>query len=108
VIGDPLLLGVELPAEVLEAIVAEVEQRVVARLAEHEPPAEFLTVDEAADLLRAKPQRVYDLCSAGVLRRFKDGARTLISRSELLEHLGAGCPPVAQARGRQRSAGVRG
>jgi excisionase family DNA binding protein len=34
----------------------------------------FLTVAEAAEYLRAKRQRVYDLLSCGRLTRYKDGA----------------------------------
>jgi excisionase family DNA binding protein len=51
---------------------------------------EFLTVPEAAELLRADRQRVYDLCSSGRLTRHKDGSRTLIRRAELEAHLAAG------------------
>jgi excisionase family DNA binding protein len=47
----------------------------------------FLTVAEAADYLRGKRQRVYDLLSTGRLTRHKDGRRTLVSRAELDSHL---------------------
>jgi excisionase family DNA binding protein len=48
-----------------------------------EPPSPYLTTAEAAEYLRAKPQRVHDLLSAGRLTRFKEGGRTLVLRAEL-------------------------
>ena len=47
----------------------------------------LLTVSEAASLLRAKPQRVYDLLSDGRLTRHKDGRRVLVDRQEIVRHL---------------------
>jgi excisionase family DNA binding protein len=43
----------------------------------------YLTVQEASEYLRCKPQRVHDLLSQGRLTRFKDGGRTLVSRAEI-------------------------
>lgn len=51
------------------------------------PASPFLTVAEAAEYVRAKPQRIYDLLSQGRLSRVKDGSRTLVSRVELDAHL---------------------
>ncbi len=83
--GQPLTL--ELPPALVEAVAA----RVAELLAEREPPAaaELLTVDEAAELLRSKRQRVYDLVSQGRLPCLRDGSRLLFRRAELLEYLGA-------------------
>jgi len=66
----------------------------------------YLTVREAADYLRAKPQRVYDLLSSRRLTRFKDGRRVLVSRTELDAYLSPNgssrvaplLPPAAQRR----------
>lgn len=55
-----------------------------------EPPTPYMTIPEAAELLRCKRQRVDDLLSAGKLTRHKDGARTLVERAELLAHLNGG------------------
>ena len=52
-------------------------------------PSPYMTTAEAAAYLRAKPQRVHDLLSAGQLTRFKDGGRTLVLRAEV-ESLVAG------------------
>jgi excisionase family DNA binding protein len=52
--------------------------------------SEFLTIPEAAELMRCKRQRIDDLLSAGRLERVKDGSRTLIRRTDLIAHLGEG------------------
>lgn len=68
---------VELP----DAILDELVDRVVERLG-GVGSSEFVTVAEAAELIRAKPQRVHDLLSAGRLERFKEGGRTLVRRAD--------------------------
>jgi excisionase family DNA binding protein len=86
---EPLVLP--FPHELLEKIAQRAAEIAIA----HEPaapldrPSPYMTVQEAADYLRAKPQRVYDLLSARRLTRHKDGSRVLISRDELDTHLGA-------------------
>jgi excisionase family DNA binding protein len=52
------------------------------------PRQELFTPDEAAELLRCKRQRVYELISARRLEAVKDGGRTLISRTALERYLG--------------------
>jgi excisionase family DNA binding protein len=56
-----------------------------------QPPDEspYLTIPEAAVYLRCKRQRVDDLLSQRRLTRFKDGARTLVSRAEIETYLTA-------------------
>lgn len=56
--------------------------------------SEFLTIAEAADLMRAKRQRVDDLLSRGKLQRYKDGARVLVRRSEVLAYLSTDVAPA--------------
>jgi excisionase family DNA binding protein len=46
-----------------------------------------MTVDEAAEFLRCKPQRVRDLLSSRRLTTHKEGGRTLVSREELQAHV---------------------
>jgi excisionase family DNA binding protein len=66
----------------------------------------YLTVSEAAEYLRCKPQRVYDLLSARRLTRHKDGRRVLVSRGELYCYLARSgpsriapaLPPTSQSR----------
>jgi excisionase family DNA binding protein len=62
---------------------------VLERLETSQAMPEFLTVPEAAELLRCKPQRIHELTSAGELRRYKDGSRVLLSRTEILARIGA-------------------
>lgn len=79
-------LNVTLPDEVIEEIAARAAAIVLAELGEHagQEPSEFMGVGEAASFLRTDRQRIYDLCSAGELTRYKDGARVLLSRAELV------------------------
>jgi excisionase family DNA binding protein len=77
------LLG-ELAHEVADRAEAILRERLAAQTVA-EP--QYLSVGEAAKLLRAKPQRVYDLLSDGRLTRHKDGSRVLIERTELVAHL---------------------
>jgi len=51
------------------------------------PSTPFMTIPEAADYLRCSRQRIDDLLSQRRLTRFKDGARTLVSRVELDAHV---------------------
>lgn len=48
---------------------------------------EFLTVDEAAALLRCRRGRIYDLVSSRRLPRLKDGSRVLIRRADIDAYL---------------------
>ena len=72
--------------EAIRALVAEevarAEGRLRSELAAREPGSKYATVAEAAELIRARPQRVYDLLSSGRLRRCHDGRRVLIERAE--------------------------
>ena len=81
-----------LPPEAVEAIAERTAEIVLAVVearnrAGAELASPYLTVPEAAALLRAKPQRVYDLLSARRLSRYKDGARVLVAREELDAYL---------------------
>ena len=105
-------LRVELPPEVVAALVEQVAAVVLERLSEQASTverSEYLTVAEAADVLRAKPQRVYDLLSARRLPKHHDGTRVLVRRADLDEYLangnGNGCrrvdpPMIRPSRGR--------
>jgi excisionase family DNA binding protein len=71
---------------VVPLVLVELRRSEIGRAGE----LEYLTVSEAAEHVRAKPQRVYDLLSAGRLRRYKDGARVLVKRTELEAYLANG------------------
>lgn len=80
-------LAFELPPEAVEAIAA----RVAVLLDDRTPAApEWLTVPEAAEYLRCRPKRVYDLCSQRRVPYSKDGSRTLLRRSDLDRYLEEG------------------
>jgi excisionase family DNA binding protein len=88
--SDPLALNVP------EELVEEIATRAAAIVLEQLRPAEngsspYLTIPEAAELLRARRHRIDDLLSRGTLTRVKDGSRTLIARAELEDYL-AGKP----------------
>lgn len=62
----------------------------------------YLTVGEAAELLRASRQRVYDLLSDGRLTRRKDGSRVLVERAEVEAYL-AGVALASPTRPQRRT-----
>lgn len=90
-------LALVLPERAAERIAERAAAIVLERLADAgASDSPYFTVVEAAEYLRAKPQRVYDLLSARRLTRYKDGRRTLISRAELDAYV-AGERPSAVA-----------
>ncbi len=85
--GRDRLLAALAP-DLVEAIDQLVEESVRETLATvGAPSSPWLSIVEAAELLRCKRQRVDDLLSQGRLARYKDGSRTLVSRIELEEYL---------------------
>ena len=105
-------LSIEVPAQVIEAVAQRAAEIVLDHLAAERHRPKYLSVAEAAQLMRAKPQRVYDLLSSGRLTRHKDGRRVLVSRAEIEMHLAAGAlrpvaptlPPAARSRPDARDA----
>lgn len=84
-----------LSEQIVEAIAEQAAAIVLERL--QAPPSAtspYLTVNEATEFIRAKPQRIYDLLSARRLTRHKEGGRTLVLRAELESLI------VAEARNR--------
>ena len=80
-------------AELTEADLRVLVERLRPLLAEREAQpttARYLTVAEAAEHLRCRPKRVYDLTSQRRLPFVKDGSRTLLRRSDLDAYLEAG------------------
>lgn len=77
-------LRVTLSDEQMAQIVEQVADVLEARQAEASQPASrWLTVDQAAGYIGARPQRIYDLRSSGRLSRCGDGGRALVDRREL-------------------------
>jgi excisionase family DNA binding protein len=91
---------------VVKVIAERAAEIVLERLSASSPTSPYLSVAEAAERIRAKPQRVHDLLSARRLTRYKDGRRTLVSREELDAYIvregrsrvAPTLPPPSQAR----------
>jgi excisionase family DNA binding protein len=79
-------LQVAVPDELLEAIAGRVAE-LLAPLLAAPSGSPWLTVTEAADYLRCKPKRVYDLISQRRIPAHRDGGRVLLRRDELDDYL---------------------
>lgn len=85
--GEPTL-ALTIPQDVLDQIVEEAAQIVIAKLGHPEPPGSpYMTIAEAAEYMAAKRHRIDDLLSRGTLTRIKDGSRALVARKELEDYL---------------------
>lgn len=79
-------VGVSLSLTLNDGVLEAIAQRAAELVLERMPapsPGRFVTVPEAAELLRCKRQRVDDLLSQRRLSRFKEGGRTLLDRAEV-------------------------
>ncbi|MBA3914896.1 MAG: helix-turn-helix domain-containing protein [Acidobacteriales bacterium] len=65
-----------------EALLPRIRE-IVADELKKEPQSKFVDVNEAAEILRCRPQRIYNHASEGKLRRFKDGSRVLFARKDV-------------------------
>jgi excisionase family DNA binding protein len=87
-----------LSADAVELIAERASEIALELLSVAPTGSPYMTVAEAAERMRAKPQRVYDLLSAHRLTRYEDGRRTLVSREEIDGYLaGEGQNRVAPA-----------
>ena len=83
--------------DLIDALADLVAERLAEKLAAEEgearaatppdSPDRLLTVAEAAEYLRAKPQRIYDLIGQGRLEVERDGNRVLIRKAVIDRHL---------------------
>lgn len=80
-------LTIQLPPAEVERIARRAAEILAARAEPATSASPYVTVPEAAELLRTKRQRVDDLLSQRKLTRVKDGGRTLIARAELEAYL---------------------
>jgi excisionase family DNA binding protein len=76
------------PPEAVEAIAKRAAELVLAQQPPQRSGSPYLNADEAAAYLRCGRQRIYDLASAGRLRRYRDGTRVLFRRDDLDAHVG--------------------
>lgn len=72
-----------IPAELIEEIAQRAAQLTRQLELDANPPSPYMTVDEAAEFLRCKAKRIYDLRSSGRLARFSEGGRALVLRAEI-------------------------
>ncbi len=72
-----------IPAELLDEIARRVVDLLHDRTSDPAPSSPWLSVAEAAEYLRCKPKRVYDLVSQQRLPGHHDGGRLLLRRDEI-------------------------
>ena len=81
------VLRVELPAELVEQLVAEVTARVLVELREEGSQGRWLTgANAAADYLGCSPKRVYNRLHE--IPHVRDGGRLVFHTRDLDRHLG--------------------
>jgi excisionase family DNA binding protein len=82
----------------IAAIAERAAEIVLARLdaQPRELGSPYMTIPEAAQLLRGSRQRVDDLLSSRRLTRVKEGRRTLVLRAEIDEHLNRNGRPTGR------------
>lgn len=80
---------VELGDDALAQIAAALPAPTATHVAVNEP-SKYLSIKEAAELLRTNRERIDDLLYRRKLGRVKEGARTLIERAELERYLNGG------------------
>ena len=83
----PIAVTVQLTADDVERIARRAAEIITARAPGPRRVSPYITIPEAAELLRTKRQRIDDLLSQGRLTRVKDGGRTLIAVEELERYL---------------------
>lgn len=89
-------IGLSVPDELLDALADRVAARVLA-VADRSAPAgsPWLDVAGAADYLRCKPKRLYDLCSQRRVPVHREGSRLLFRRDELDAWITSGAADTA-------------
>ena len=73
--------------ETIRAIARQEAEAVLAAQLTEQSCSPYLTIREAAEVLRCSRQRIDDLLSRRRLTRFKDGRRTLLLRTEIEAYL---------------------
>jgi excisionase family DNA binding protein len=66
-------------------IASEVAKQIRSQMKANSSP--YVSVPEAAEYLRCKTSRIYQLLSDRTLTRYRDGARVLILKEELAAHV---------------------
>jgi excisionase family DNA binding protein len=79
----PVNFELSIPPELVEAIAQRAAQLTRQLELEENPVSPYMTIDEAAEYLRCRPKRIYDLRSSGRLARVGEGGRALVLRAEI-------------------------
>lgn len=91
------------PGQALDAALDALAPTIADRLADlvleriggaHSAVSPWMSVAEAADYMRCKPKRLYDLASQSRVPAHKDGSRLLFHRDELDAYLRAADTPL--------------
>ncbi len=98
-----------IPDELVEQIARRVVELLHDRTPDPPPSSPWLSVTEAAEYLRCKPKRIYDLVSQQRLPARHDGGRVLICRDEIDFYLsGSADTPLTPAPNTLRLQGIVG
>jgi excisionase family DNA binding protein len=84
--SEPLVLTVNLSGEQLD----QIAERVAERMQPTPAVSPWLSTEQAAEYLAAKPSRIHDLVQLGKLSPRRDGRRLLFARADLDAYLKAG------------------
>lgn len=79
--------GVELTIRLTDEQVAQIAARAAALVPAATPASPWLNVAEAAERLRCRKDRIYDLIALGRLHPLRDGRRVLLRRDDLDAYL---------------------
>jgi excisionase family DNA binding protein len=88
--GLALSVGPDFARIVAAAVADELERRGIGTTTSSPSPSPYLTVKEAAEYLRCRPQAIYDRIHEGALRPCRDGRRVLLRREDLDRYLAGG------------------
>lgn len=79
--------GVELTIRLTDEQIAQIAARAAALVSAPTPASPWLNVAEAAERLRCRKDRIYDLIALGRLHPSRDGRRVLLRREDLDAYL---------------------
>ncbi|MHB1539663.1 MAG: helix-turn-helix domain-containing protein [Solirubrobacteraceae bacterium] len=75
--------GVELTIRLTDEQIAQIAARAAALIPAATPASPWVNVAEAAERLRCRKDRIYDLIALGKLHPRRDGRRVLLHRDDL-------------------------
>lgn len=79
-----------LPAAIQYLITEVSELKLLLKGSPHEPEDDFITVDQARELIKKAKPTIYAMIQRGELPFYRRGKRVLFLRSELLDYIKSG------------------